>query len=74
MSITMSTSSAPFKTASSDSKALTFVVVEPSGKPITVQTATSLPVSFSPANFTCTGFTHTEAKPYCTASSQSFSI
>ena len=74
MFITISTSSAPFAIASLVSKALTSIVFAPKGKPITVQTFTSLPFKSLAANSTLVGFMQTEAKLYSKASLQSFSI
>jgi hypothetical protein len=70
----MSTSSAPFSIAFFVSNAFVSGVFAPRGKPITVQTFTSVPCNNSLAYFTHVGFTHTEAKLYSFASLQSFSI
>ncbi len=71
--ITISISSAPFAIASLVSKALTAEVFAPKGKPITVQTLTSLSFRLSAANETHVGFTQTLAKSYSFASDRIFS-
>ena len=70
----MSISLAPFFIASSVSKTFTSFVLAPSGKPITVQTLTSVPFKLSAHFLTHTGFTQTEKKLYSLASSKIFSI
>ena len=65
--ITISISSAPALTASSASNFFTTDRVAPNGKPITVQTLTSEPLSILAANGTKYGFTHTEANLYSNA-------
>ena len=69
--ITMSTSFAPWATASLASAALISELLAPRGKPMTVQTRTSEPASSRAQRGTQVGFTHTEAKPYFFASMQS---
>jgi hypothetical protein len=71
MLITMSISSAPWRTASRASYAFAVGVTAPSGKPTTAHTITPEPRSWVLQNGTQVVFTHTEAKPYLRASSQS---
>ena len=71
--ITMSTSVAPSRMHRRVSKALTWVVVAPSGKPMTVHTFTGLPSSSCRHSDTQPGFTHTDAKLNLRASAHSFS-
>ena len=67
--MTISTSSAPFLIASAASKALTVDVLAPKGKPITVQTLTSVAANFSAAKLTQVGLIQTLMKSYWIASS-----
>ena len=60
MLTTMSSSSAPFFTASRISKTLHSVVLEPFGKPMTVHTGMR-PCRYSAACFTYAGGMHTDA-------------
>ena len=53
------------------SKTFAAVLIAPRGKPITVQTATSVPFSKSAQRDTQQGLTQTEAKPYSAASAHS---
>jgi hypothetical protein len=54
--------------------AFTSDVVAPNGNPITLHTGTEAPRRFSAARFTQVGLIHTEAKWYCSASRQSWSM
>ena len=74
MSMTMSTSRAPFFTATAVSAALLSVGMAPRGNPTTQQGVTSLPSSSFAARAMRPGFTQTEAKWYSRASAHSFSI
>src|SRR5690606_30671862 len=71
---TISISPAPFPMASDVSKAFVSEVDAPSGKPMTVQTFTSLFSSCLAASDTHAGLTQTDAKLYSAASLQSCSI
>ena len=68
----MSISRAPFFTATAVSAALLSEGIAPRGNPTTQQGVTSVPASSAAASAMRLGFTHTDAKPYCFASSQSF--
>ena len=68
---TMSTSVAPMARTSPASRALCSCVCAPSGNETTVATATGVPATPAAARRTCTGFTHTAAKPCSTASRHS---
>ena len=70
----MSTSDAPFTIASLVSMALVTEVFAPNGNPMTVHTFTGVPSRRLEAKLAFAGFTHTEAKPYSFASSQSLAI
>ena len=70
MLMTMSSSSQPSSRARADSATLMAVSWPPWGKPITVQTFTSLPLSISVRMGTSQGRAQTEAQSYFRASSQ----
>ena len=70
---TISISDAPSETALRASKAFASALIAPSGKPTTQQTAAE-PSSSEAASAAREEFTHTDAKPYSRASSQSFFI
>ena len=72
--MTMSSSLAPSETAASVSAALPAVDMAPSGKPMTVQTLTSVSARREAHAPTQQEFTHTEANPCSTASSHSRAI
>ena len=74
IAMTMSISRAPSRMARRASSALISDGVAPSGKPTTVQTSGDRPRGAAAQRLTWIGFTQTEAKPYCAASSQSLSI
>ena len=71
---TTSNSSAPSTMAKIISAIFASVALYPKGNPITVATCTVEPASFSFANFTKLGGTHTAAKSYCLASAHNFSM
>ena len=70
----MSSSVAPFASASFASKTFVSVVDDPCGKPMTVPTATSVPSRMAFARFTSAGRTQTDATSYSAASRQPSSM
>src|SRR3990172_1834624 len=74
MFTTMSISRAPSRSARLASIALISGVVAPNGNPTTEHATTPDPFTASATRFAQTGFTHTEANPYSTASADIRSI